>query len=131
MILRLLFAFAVSTLIIGDDFSTSAQPSQSTEPPKCSVSLFKGRNPNRRAKILDKPDPEYTAAERRTHRHSEIILRAVLCGTGEVTDVVIKSGLGPSIDAKAVAAAQKIKFVPGEHDGQPISTLVLLVYRVK
>ena len=99
--------------------------------PECQVPIYKGGDADRKARILAKPDPEYTAAERRQYYGEFITLRAVLCGEGKVTDISVKSGLAPAIDEKAVAAAKKIKFVPGEKDNQPISTLVTLLYRVK
>lgn len=133
MIVRLLIILAMLTgIATSQNLSTLAQqPSQSNQTTKCQVAIYKGRDADRRAKILAKPDPVYSATERATYRGSEIVLRAILCGTGEVTDVVVKSGLTESINARAVAAAHEIKFVPGEHQGQPISTLVTLVYIVK
>lgn len=130
MITRILVVISILIAVTGLS-ALAQQPSPSNQNSDCQVPIYKGRNADRKAKILAKPDPEYTARERREYEGAVISLRAVLCGSGAVTDVVVKSGLTPALDDKAVAAARKIKFVPGEHEGQPISTLITVLYRVK
>lgn len=130
MIARQLLKFTVLATILSCNFAVAQQPS-SQENGKCQIPIYKGRDPDRRARILAKPEPEYTAIERRQYFRDYIKLRAVLCGSGEVMEIVVTSGLAPDIDLKAVDAARRIKFVPGEKDGQSISTLVTLLYRVK
>ena len=110
---------------------TAQQPAPSNEKSQCQVPIYKGSDADRKARILAKPDPKYTKEERRNFEGSLISLRAILCGSGQVTDVKVKSGLTPALDEKAIAAAEEIKFVPGEKDGQPISTLITILYRVK
>lgn len=108
-----------------------SKPQQPDENRKCEVPIFKGRDADRKTKIVAKPEPEFSRQERRAYAYREITLRAILCGSGEVMEISIKSGIAPEVDEKAVAAAKKIKFVAGENDGKPISTLVTLIYRVK
>ena len=105
-------------------------PSPSNEKSECQIPIYKGRDADRKARILAKPDPKYTNKERRDYKGSVITLRATLCGSGQVTDIKVKFGLTPALDEKAIAAAGEIKFAPGEKDGQPISTLITILYRV-
>ena len=51
--------------------------------------------------------------------------------SGEVTDIIVKSGPSDSANAKAVEAVRKIQFLPAEKDGRKVSTLVTLQYQVK
>jgi TonB family protein len=85
---------------------------------------------DRKAKILAKPDPDYDKADRRTFAGEVVTLHAILCGSGEVTDIKVKSGPADSVNAKAFEAARKIRFVPAEKDGEKASTIVVLLYRV-
>ncbi|HUE83929.1 MAG TPA: TonB family protein [Pyrinomonadaceae bacterium] len=110
---------------------TAQRPSESVETGKCQIPIYKGRDADRKAKILAKPEPKYTTAERRQYRGESITLRAVLCGSGEVMEITVKSGVAPGVDEKAIDAARRIQFVPGQKDGQPISTAVTVLYKVK
>jgi TonB-like protein len=58
-------------------------------------------------------------------------LRAILCGTGSVTDVVVTQGITRAMDAAAIDAAHLIQFTPAEKDGKKVSTAVNLEYSVK
>ena len=59
-----------------------------------------------------------------------ITLRAILCGSGTVTDITVKNGLSNAVNAKAVEAARRIKFIPGKKDGQNVSRFVTIEYRL-
>lgn len=107
------------------------QPGQPPDNQQCDIPSYQGKGIDRKAKILAKPDPDYDRGDRRKHTYEVIILRAVLCGSGEVTDIKVKSGPSDSANAKAVEAARKIRFIPAEKDGEKVSTLVILQYQVK
>lgn len=85
---------------------------------------------DRKAKILAKPNPDYDNADRRKYAREVITLHAILCGSGEVTDIKVKSGPADSVNDKAVEAARNIRFQPAEKDGEKVSTIVVLLYRV-
>lgn len=110
---------------------TAQQPGQAPDNQKCNTPISKGKEIDRRAKILAKPEPDYDRDDRRKHAYEVIVLRAVLCGSGEVTDIKVKNGVSDTANAKAIEAAQKIRFIPGENRGEKVSTLVTLLYRVK
>lgn len=107
------------------------QPGQPTDNQHCDIPGYQGKQVDRKAKILAKPDPDYDRGDRRKHTYEFIVLKAVLCGSGEVTDIKVKSGPSDSANAKAVEAARKIQFIPAEKDGKKVSTLVILQYQVK
>jgi len=99
--------------------------------PECSVAVYSGSQVTQRVKILEKPEPEYDKEDRRKHASGEIVLTAVFCGSGKVTDVKLKQGLAESLNEKAIAAVRKISFIPAEKDGQKVSQLLTVQYRVR
>jgi TonB family protein len=109
---------------------SAQQPGQASGNRECTAPVYSGKAMDRKAKILAKPDPDYDQADRRTFAGEVVTLNAILCGSGEVTDVKVKNGPADSVNAKAVEAARKIRFVPAEKDGEKASTAVVLLYRV-
>jgi hypothetical protein len=107
------------------------QPAQDPANENCTVPIFKGSEVDRKLKILAKPEPEFSTQDRRDHASEKIVLTAVFCGTGEVTKIRVKSGLSDSLNAKAIEAARKIKFIPGEKDGNKVSQWLTLVYYIQ
>lgn len=83
------------------------------------------------AKISAKPDPKFSRADRDRYRGYVMTLRAILCGTGKVTDVVVTQGITRDMDAAAIDAAHLIEFTPAEKDGKKVSRPVTLKYFVK
>ncbi|HVQ38845.1 MAG TPA: hypothetical protein VMS31_15005 [Pyrinomonadaceae bacterium] len=97
----------------------------------CSFPIYKSREVDRKVKILVKPEPKFSRQDRQEHASERIVLTAVLCGSGEVTQIRVKSGLSDSANTKAIEAARKIKFIPGEKDGNKISQSLILEYHVQ
>lgn len=83
------------------------------------------------ARVLAKPDPKFSRADRERYHGYVITLRAILCGTGSVTDVVVTQGITRDMDAAAIDAAHLIQFTPAEKDGKKVSRPVTLKYFVK
>ncbi len=109
---------------------SAQQPGQASVNRECTVPSYPGKAMDRKAKILAKPAPDYDKADRRNFADEVVTLSAVLCGSGEVTDIKVKSGPADSVNAKAVEAARKIRFTPAEKDGEKASTTVVVLYRV-
>jgi len=84
-----------------------------------------------KAQILAKPEPKFSRADRDRYRGYVMTLRAILCGSGKVTDVVVTQGISRDMDAAAIGAAHLIEFTPAEKDGKKVSTAVTLKYIVK
>ena len=84
---------------------------------------------SRKVKLTAQPPP---AGEPEEGRAGEVIgrvvLRAVLCRTGEVTDIEVVEGLPDGLTEKALEAAKQIKFVPAERRGQKVSQRALFEY---
>jgi len=83
------------------------------------------------AKVVAKPEPKFSSADRERYRGYVITLRAILCGSGKVTDVTVTQGITRDMDSAAIDAAHLIEFTPAEKDGQKVSRPVTLKYIVK
>ena len=84
-----------------------------------------------RLRISAKPEPNFSRADRDRYHGYVMTLRAIMCGTGKVTDVVVTQGITRDMDAAAIDAAHLIEFTPAEKDGKKVSTPVTLKYFVK
>jgi TonB family protein len=81
-----------------------------------------------RARVLSKPEPQYTEEARRSGITGTVILRVVFSRSGEVTNIRVLQPLGGGLTEKAMAAARQIKFVPAKKNGQPVSMYMQLEY---
>lgn len=126
----LIAAFFVIPLLPNSSLQAQ-QPAQDPGNENCAVPIFKGSEVDRKLKILAKPEPEFSRQDRREHASEKILLTAVFCGSGEVTKVRVKSGLSDNLNAKAIEAARKIRFIPGEKDGNKVSQWLILVYYIQ
>ena len=74
--------------------------------------------------ILDHIKPTYTEEGRRRGIQGEVLLRVKLTANGQVSILKVLQGLGFGLDEQACSAAERIKFKPAEHNGQPIDSEV-------
>lgn len=70
--------------------------------------------------ILSKPNPTYTDEGRKRHIEGEVQLDVVFMANGQLKVLGVTRGLGFGLDEAAIAAAQKIQFVPAKRGGQPV-----------
>lgn len=104
-------------------------PSPSPTQTECTIPVV--RPVDVRAQIQAKPEPKFSRTDRDRYHGYVMKLRAILCGSGKVTDVVVTQGITRDIDAAAIDAAHLIEFTPAEKDGKKVSTRVILEYLVK
>src|ERR1044071_4924903 len=104
-------------------------PSPSPAPKECTIPVVNPVDVN--AKIASKPEPKFSRNERERYRGYVITMRAMLCGSGKVTDVVVTQGITREMDSAAIDAAHLIQFTPAEKDGKKVSRPVVLKYFVK
>jgi TonB family protein len=63
----------------------------------------------------------YTDRARQNRRQGTITVSAIFSAQGEVTGVKILKGLPDGLNDEAISAAQRIRFLPAEKDGKPVS----------
>lgn len=119
-----------SVFLLTTSLSFAVMAQQPAPSPECSVAVYPGKQVDQRVRILAKPEPEYDQQDRRKHVSGAIVLTAVFCGSGKVTDVIVRAGLSDSLNEKAITAARKITFIPAEKDGQKVSQVLTLEYRI-
>ncbi|HUC20216.1 MAG TPA: energy transducer TonB, partial [Candidatus Polarisedimenticolaceae bacterium] len=90
--------------------------------------IFSGKDVNSKARVISKPEPQYTEEARKNQVTGTVILRAVFTSGGQVTNISARSGLPYGLTERAIAAARQIKFVPATKDGRPVSMYIQLEY---
>jgi TonB family protein len=90
--------------------------------------LMSSKEVSVKARILSKPEPQYSPEARSKQTTGTVLLRAILAANGQVVGIRVLSGLPNGLTEQAIYAARRIKFVPALKDGQPVSTFVQLEY---
>ena len=90
--------------------------------------IFTGREVTSKARLLSKPEPQYTEEARKNQIVGTVVLKCVFSSNGTVTNIRTVSGLPNGLTEKAIAAARQIKFVPATKDGHPVSMWMQLEY---
>jgi protein TonB len=81
-----------------------------------------------RARVLAKPEPQYTEDARRNLIMGTVVLRVVFSRTGEVTNIRAVHALPFGLTERAIAAARLIRFRPATRDGRPVNVYMQLEY---
>ena len=90
--------------------------------------IFNGKDVTSKARVLSKPEPQYTEEARKNQITGTVVLRAVFSSGGQVTQIRAVSGLPYGLTERAIAAARMIKFVPATKDGRQVSMWMQLEY---
>ena len=89
---------------------------------------FTGAEVDQRARLLSKPEPQYTEEARRNQLSGTVTLRVVFSSTGEVVQIRAMRTLPFGLTEKAIAAARQIKFIPAMKGGHAVSVHMQLEY---
>jgi TonB family protein len=81
-----------------------------------------------RARVVAKPEPQYTEEARRNAVTGSVVLRVVFSRTGEVTNIRAVQSLPFGLTESAIAAARMIRFRPASRDGHPVNVYMVLEY---
>lgn len=90
--------------------------------------IFSGKEVSSKARVLSKPEPQYTEDARKNQITGTVVLRAVFTSGGQVTSIRAVSGLPHGLTERAIAAARQIRFSPATKDGHPVSMYIQLEY---
>jgi len=96
-----------------------------------SEKVYKASEVTKRPKVTFKPDAEYTSQAQQNNVTGTVFLWVVFRSSGEVTNIRPRSGLPFGLTERAMAAARKIKFEPGEKEGQRVSVLMIVEYEFR
>lgn len=92
------------------------------------ATVSSGDEVTERARILSRPTPEYTEEARRQQFSGNISVLVILAEDGKVKRILPLRRLLYGLTDQAIAAAQRIKFVPAKLNGKSVSQLVLVEY---
>lgn len=81
-----------------------------------------------RARVLAKPEPQYTEEARKNGVTGAVVLRVVFSRTGEVTNIRALQALPFGLTERAIMAARLIRFRPATRDGRPVNVSMQLEY---
>ncbi len=90
--------------------------------------VLRGSEVEQRARLLSKPEPQYTEEARRNQVTGTVVLRVVFSSMGEVVDIHAVQLLPFGLTERAIAAARQIRFLPATRGGQPVSGYMQLEY---
>jgi TonB family protein len=130
--LTLLMGLAVGSLFksqpVAGNLEGPAYAPPAMAAPTVDEQVFTSCNVMRKARILSRPQPQYTESARINEVSGTVVLRAVLSSSGEVTNIRAVSGLPYGLTEKAVEAAREIQFVPAIKDGHAVSQYIQIEY---
>ncbi|HEY6245144.1 MAG TPA: energy transducer TonB [Pyrinomonadaceae bacterium] len=90
--------------------------------------ILTGRDVEQRARLLSKPEPQYTEEARRNQITGTVMLRVVFSSAGHVEQIHAVQTLPFGLTEKAIAAARQIRFVPATKAGHSVSVWMQLEY---
>jgi TonB family protein len=90
--------------------------------------VYPAQQVSERARVISKPEPQYTEDARRNQITGSVILRVVFSRTGEVTNIRALHSLPFGLTERAIAAARLIRFRPATKDGRPVNVYMQLEY---
>lgn len=90
--------------------------------------IFTGKEVTSKARLISKPEPQYTEDARKNQITGTVVLKVVFSSSGQVTNIRTVSGLPYGLTERAIAAARQIKFVPATKDGHQVSMWMQLEY---
>lgn len=81
-----------------------------------------------RARVLLKPEPQYTEDARKNQITGTVVLKVVFASSGEVVQIRALRTLPFGLTERAIAAARQIRFEPAMRDGRAVSVAMQLEY---
>jgi TonB family protein len=93
-----------------------------------SAEIVQPKEVTTRARVLTKPEPNYTEEARSAHIIGTVVLRAVFSAEGKVEHILVIKPLPFGLSERAVIVAKQIQFVPARKDGKPVSMWMQLEY---
>ena len=91
-------------------------------------SPLSGSQVEQRARLLLKPEPQYTEEARRNQIEGTVVLRVVFASSGDVVQIRAVRTLPFGLTERAIAAARQIRFAPAMKGGHPVSVFMQLEY---
>jgi TonB family protein len=114
-------ASLVILVLMGLIAASGQDAGRNQEEETCSGPVYSAKEVTRRAKLTYIREPGYTEKARANGVRGRVILTAVLCRTGKVTNIKVIKGLPDGLTEEAVESTRGIKFEPAVKDGEVVS----------
>jgi len=92
------------------------------------TNVYTGKQVDTKARLISKPEPNYTEDARRDAVEGTVILKVIFAASGKITNIVVVQGLPDGLTERAIVAARKIRFVPATKEGKYVSMWIQLEY---
>lgn len=107
------------------DFVEVSDPKNSSQGER---QIFSPKEVTTKARVLSKPEPEYSEEARRHGDTGTVVLRAIFAADGKVRAIRPLTVLPHGLTLMSINAARRIKFIPATKDGRPVSMYIQLEY---
>jgi TonB family protein len=87
----------------------------------CAGTIYGPKEVTRPAKIKKLTEPSYTEEARAKRVQGTVVLTAVFCRDGKVTNIEVVQGLPYGLTENAIETTRRIEFDPAEKDGEAVS----------
>jgi hypothetical protein len=105
------------------------EPGNKTLGESCERPVYKFDEVSRRAGLGHRPTPNLTPEALANFVRGQVVLTAVFCKSGRVTDIRVIEGLPYGVTEQAIEAARQTQFTLAEKDGQPVSQATKFVFK--
>ena len=116
-------------IILVTGISAMAQESKdAANDEKCADRIYKNSEVTQRPKFGQREAPNLTPEAIAHGISGRVLLNAVLCSTGKVTDIKVIEGLPYGVTERAIEAARHAQFQPAELNGRKVSESIQFDY---
>jgi TonB family protein len=126
---KFLAAVAPALLICAPAFGQQSSREVSNE--KCPGPVYKHDEVSQRPIFYSRPSPTLTDSARAHGVRGQVVLSAVLCKSGHVTDIDVIEPLPDGVTERALEAARQTKFAPAKKDGLPVSEQTTFIFQFR
>jgi len=95
---------------------------------KCVGRIYEHTQVTKRPKFGPRTSPDLTAEALARYVRGRVVLSAVLCRTGKLTDITVIEGLPFGMTERVIEVTRQIKFEPAERNGHKVSEKTQLEY---
>jgi TonB family protein len=90
--------------------------------------IYEPKEVDQKARIIKRPEPQYTEQARRKRTAGWVVLRVVLKSSGEIGDIKVIRDAPDGLTEECIRVAREIKFVPAIKDGNRVSQYIKVEY---
>ena len=105
------------------DYRAQPRPAPTAEP-----TAYRSNKLSQKARILSRPEPQFTKLASQMGVRGTVILRAVFGSDGRIRNIRVVKPLPYGLTEQAVRATRRIKFQPAIKDGRPVSQYIQIEY---